>query len=118
MRVVIAGSRTVDDFTLVCKAIEGSGFEITELVSGTAKGADSLGEWWAGINSVPIKKFPANWDKYGKAAGPIRNAEMADYADAAIVVVKDKSTGAMNMIKQMAERDKPHYAVYIGERPE
>jgi hypothetical protein len=79
MIVIVAGSRSITSFATVTTAIEASGFDITCLVSGGAAGVDSLGEKWAAQHGVQIKRFPANWSKYGKRAGPIRNAEMADY---------------------------------------
>lgn len=64
-------------------------------------GADLLGKKWAILNGVPIKNFPADWDKYGKAAGPIRNAQMAEYADYLIAFWDGKSRGTKNMIETM-----------------
>lgn len=109
MRVVIAGSRSINDFDLIKEAVERSGFDITEVVSGTARGADRLGEHWARTNNVPIKMMPADWDKNGKAAGYIRNREMAEYADAAIIIWDGESRGSKNMIDEMVKKNKPHY---------
>ena len=69
-----------------------------EIVSGTANGADKLGEKFAKENGYPIKQFPADWDKNGKGAGYIRNAQMAEYADALIVFWDGKSKGTKHMI--------------------
>ena len=99
MKTIIAGSRTVARYEAVCAAIEASGFTITEVVSGTAKGPDSLGEVWAVNNMVRVKKFPADWDRYGKRAGFIRNAAMADYAEALIAVWDGQSRGTEHMIR-------------------
>ena len=93
MRTIIAGSRENTDFLLVKKAIEESGFDITEVVSGTCRGVDQHGEDWAEGHGIPITKFPADWNTYGKKAGYIRNKEMADYADALIAVWDGKSKG-------------------------
>ncbi len=111
MKLVIAGSRdwspTPEEIDaqfcefLFCKA------EVTEVVSGRARGADDAGEAWAAVNGIPVKPFPANWDKYGKGAGPIRNRQMAKYADMAIVFWKNQSSGSANMIANMAALDKP-----------
>jgi predicted double-glycine peptidase len=98
MKTIIAGSRTINSINQINKAIKESGFTITEVVSGTARGADLLGEVWANNNKVPIKRFPANWDKYGKSAGYRRNEEMANYADACIVVWDGESKGSKHMI--------------------
>ena len=70
---------------------------ITEVVCGMAQGADMEGRHWARLNNIPVKEFPANWGLHGKAAGPIRNAEMAQYADALIAFPGGK--GTQNMIE-------------------
>lgn len=62
MRVIIAGDRELEDINMVTKAIEQSGFDITELVSGGARGTDKMGELWARANHVPIKVFQADWN--------------------------------------------------------
>jgi hypothetical protein len=102
-------------YPLVRQAVIASGFDITEVVSGTAKGADTLGEFYAAEYDIPCKLFPPDWDKYGKAAGPIRNGQMKDYADAAIVFIWDGSRGSANMIKQMEKAGKPAFVVRDGK---
>ena len=108
MKVVIAGSRSINSYDLVERTIQDSGYEVTEVVSGRARGVDSLGEHWAERHDIPVKKFPADWDKHGKAAGHIRNAEMAKYADAAILIWDGQSRGTKNMIDNMKKLNK-HY---------
>ena len=100
MRVIIAGSRTITSYDTVKEAVANSGFTITTVISGCARGVDQLGEKWANENGVKIARFPANWEKYGKRAGAIRNAAMADNADALIAVWDGKSAGTRDMIKQ------------------
>lgn len=117
MKVIIAGTRykdkdakiVFDDYNLVVEAVARSGFNITEVVSGTAIGADRLGEKWAIANGIPIKEIPADWNRYGNAAGPMRNKVMAEYADAAIVVWDGKSPGSRNMVENMIRIKKPYY---------
>ena len=99
MKVIVAGSRTIHDYALVVNAIHASGYEIDELVSGGARGVDSMGETWAYAHNVPIKQFPAEWDKYGKSAGFRRNEVMAKYADALILVWDGQSHGSAHMLK-------------------
>jgi hypothetical protein len=81
-------------------AISRSRFEISEVVSGGARGIDQLGERWARDSGVPIKTFEPNWDKFGRSAGMIRNVEMARYADALIAIWDGKSRGTRHMIEQ------------------
>jgi hypothetical protein len=74
---------------------------VTEVVSGKASGVDAAGEAWAKRNNVPVKDFPADWDKHGKAAGPIRNREMAEYGDILVAFWDGNSKGTGSMIKEM-----------------
>ncbi len=100
MKTIIAGSRTITNASFVNEAISKAGFVITEVVSGCAAGVDTLAERWARLNSIPIASFPANWKGHGKAAGPIRNQVMAEYADALIAVWNGKSRGTKDMIER------------------
>ena len=110
MKVIIAGSRNIEDYKLVVDTIKRSGYSITEVVSGCAVGIDTLGEQWATANDIPIKRFPAQWHQYGpKRAGPIRNKEMAEYADAAVIIWDGESRGTRNMIENMVRRKKPYH---------
>ena len=104
-------------YPLIGEAVKRSGFNITEEVCGMARGADMYGGKWARENGIPVKKFPANWDEHGKAAGPLRNKEMGDYADAAIIFIWDGSRGSANMAAYMEKIGKPTYIVYNGEFP-
>ena len=69
-----------------------------EIVSGGARGADSLGERWAKEFHVPIKSFPANWELHKKRAGILRNMEMAEYSDSLLAFWDGKSPGTGHMI--------------------
>jgi hypothetical protein len=100
MKVIIAGSRSCNDYNLVRKAIKDSGFDITEIVSGCAPGIDTVGMDIANEYHIPVKRFPANWNRYGKGAGLIRNIEMAEYADALVALPGPNSVGTIDMIAQ------------------
>ena len=99
MKVIIAGPRDFEDYAEVVKAVEASGFEITEVVSGCARGVDKLGERWAHEHSIPVKQFPAHWTRYGKAAGQLRNKEMAAYAEGLVALWNGASKGPGGMIR-------------------
>jgi len=102
LRVIIAGSRSLTDYEFVDAAMEQfgrlCGRPLRQVVSGGARGVDALGEAWAKDRAIPVKVFPADWNKHGKAAGPIRNQEMADYANALVAVWDGKSRGTKDMI--------------------
>lgn len=97
MRVIIAGGR--DFFPLIkhTQWLEKSlkTLQATEIVSGCASGADKFGEDTATKLRLPIKKFPANWKEFGKSAGPIRNQQMAEYANACILFPGGSGTADM-----------------------
>lgn len=116
MKVIIAGSRHMpfSMFHLIDEAVKKSNFQVTEVVCGLARGADMFGGKWAVNNSIPVKTFPADWDTHGKAAGPIRNQQMAEYADALIVFIWDGSRGSKDMLMRMDRMKKPTFAVWNG----
>lgn len=118
MKTIIAGGRDFKDYNLLKKQVdyyrEHKG-NITEIVSGGANGADTLGEHYAAEYNIPVKIFLADWNKHGRAAGPMRNKQMADYADVLIAVWDGQSKGTKNMIDQMNKLNKPVFIVWIGE---
>ena len=79
-------------------ALSACGWTPTVVISGTASGADRLGEAWAAKSGVPCERFPADWNRHGKAAGPIRNEQMADHAEALIALWDGASRGTAHMI--------------------
>jgi hypothetical protein len=98
LRTIIAGSRSITSLRIVAETIRESGFKITQVVSGGARGVDSLGEEWAAIWKVPVVRFIPDWGKHGKRAGYLRNSDMANYADALIAIWDGKSRGTKHMI--------------------
>jgi len=100
MRVIIAGSRNFNDYGILKRklnAILKNQKELT-IISGTANGADKLGERYANDNHLKLEQYPAMWDLFGKKAGYMRNEEMVKVADAAIVFWDGKSKGSKHMI--------------------
>ena len=99
-KFIIAGSRNFDDYKLLSNTL----YEMVmydpdaEIVSGGSKGADKMGEKFAKSYGLMLKIFPADWSKHGKAAGPIRNKQMAEYADCLIAFWDGKSRGTKSMI--------------------
>ena len=93
-------------------AIKESKFKIDTVISGGARGADSLGERWANENKKELLRFPADWGKYGRAAGHIRNAEMAKNADALIAIWDGESRGTKDMINKAKKHGLQIYIFY------
>jgi hypothetical protein len=117
MKVIIAGSRDIINKQVLGAAIaESKWFEqLDEIVSGGARGVDSLGEGFAKEYNIPVKQFLADWDTYGKRAGYLRNIQMADYADALIAVWDGKSKGTKHMIGCMEKLNKSVF-IYLVEK--
>jgi hypothetical protein len=87
MKVIIAGGRNYhfDSGDIMILDSLHEKYKFKEIVSGEAKGADQDGELFAKFNHIWVTGFPADWLAHGKSAGPIRNEEMAKYADAVIL---------------------------------
>jgi len=102
-RVIIAGGRKFSDYELLEYRVIGlldaymDDLKL-EIVSGGARGADKLGERFANEHNIPVKLFQADWGTYGHGAGPVRNQEMADYADVLVAFWDGESTGTNDMI--------------------
>ena len=102
-RVIIAGTRSFNDYDLLrvsCNNLlsEKQRTHTVVIISGTARGADQMGERYARERGFQLRRFPADWEQYGKSAGHIRNAKMADNADALIAFWDGESKGTKNMI--------------------
>ena len=112
-KVIIAGSRDFNDWDYLVGylATLPPWLEVTEVVSGCASGADTLGEEWATLHNIPIKRFPADWERHGKKAGPIRNAEMGIYAEGLIAFWNGTSKGTEHMIRFMKDAGKWTYVI-------
>ena len=122
MRTIICGSRhfgagpfSEKDYDLMKSVLANLRWKPTEVVCGMAKGADTLGESWAKANNIPVAYFPANWAKFGRAAGPKRNKEMADYAEACVAFLFEDSRGTANMIKLATKKGIPVCVVYCDK---
>ena len=109
-RIIIAGSRNFNNYSLLTSSLYNllvteiiSGIEV-EIVSGTAKGADQLGERFAKDHNYPIKQFPADWNTHGKKAGYLRNKQMSEYADMLVAFWDGESKGTKHMI-ELAEKN-------------
>lgn len=115
MRTIIAGWREFDDYELLKQIIEESGFEISLILSGRCPGTDYLGERFASEKNILNDFYPANWSLYGTKAGPIRNQEMADNADALIAILHPQSKGTLDMIKRAVNKNLKIYVYKLVE---
>lgn len=143
MRVLVTGSRhfgfkleerdkvfgNIEDLVESCKNLYTSEYEDLTIIHGAAKGVDTAAEHWATLCNVPQEKYPADWEAYGKAAGPIRNKQMLDEGKPDMVIafltkVADQeifyglsdsqhSRGTKDMIKQALKANIPVKVINI-----
>jgi hypothetical protein len=99
LKVIVAGSRNFTDYEFLQTILKTRYTDPVEIVSGGARGADTLGEQYASEHSLPLRVFKANWAKYKKGAGYIRNEDMSDYADELVVFWDGKSGGTRHMME-------------------
>lgn len=112
MKVVIAGSRDlIPKLNYFDKLLRANNIKPTEIISGGARGVDTQAECYARLYEIPFKLFKAEWDKHGKQAGHIRNAEMAQYGDILVLIWDGKSTGSLNMLETMKNLGKKVHVI-------
>ena len=98
MKLAIVGSRSFNDMLLLESILNKYKDKISTVVSGGAKGADTMGETWAIANKIPVKIFKPEWEKYGKSAGMRRNELIIKECDICIAFWDGKSKGTNNSI--------------------
>lgn len=118
-KIIIAGSRDFNDYKLLKSTMddllsEKNKTHKIEIVSGMAKGADTLGVLYAKERKYNIIEYRAQWRKYGKAAGMIRNGEMLDVADAIVTFWNGMSPGTLDVIKKAEARGIPCRVVKVS----
>jgi hypothetical protein len=136
MKLLIAGPRTMDDYKFAKEQIYYfvRNDHIEVVVSGACSdkkgkltytrpdgtevyGGDGLGEKWAAENGIPVESHPADWNKYGLSAGPIRNGKMAlrlePKKDKALVFYNSESKGSKDMIAKARKREAITEAIEI-----
>lgn len=103
MRVLVCGGRDFSDQGLLCKVLGGLvdefGLDFT-IIEGCARGADRMAGVWADIHNKGHLQFPADWDRYGGAAGPKRNQQMLDEGQPDLVIAFPGGTGTSDMIRR------------------
>ena len=98
MKVAVIGSRTFNNYELLKQTL--SKLEISLLVSGGSKGADSLGEQYANANNIPTKIFLPDWNKHGKSAGMLRNTDIINEAEIVVAFWDQNSKGTLDSINK------------------
>ena len=115
MKLAIVGSRTFNDYEKLVDFIdENYDFnEIDYIVSGGAKGADTLGERFAKEYGFDTIIFPTEWKKYGKRAGFIRNVQIIDECDECVCFWDGQSRGTKHDIDLCKGKNKPYKICYF-----
>jgi hypothetical protein len=117
MKTIVAGSRNITNKAHVAYAMSQCPWTITEVVSGTARGVDQLGEEVAADLKLPVARFPADWSM-GRGAGHARNVKMAHYAEALVAIWDGHSTGTKHMIETATRRGLKVFVVNLENLPE
>lgn len=102
MRVLVCGGRNFQDAALLNATLDNLHAldEITLVIHGAARGADTLAGRWGAKNNIRVDAYPAHWDEHGKAAGPIRNGEMLRWSRPDMVVAFPGDVGTADMVKK------------------
>jgi len=120
MKLAVIGGRDFDNYTLLANIlwdllkVKGTISQDT-IVSGGAKGADSFAKKYAKEESIPYLEFPAEWDKYGKSAGFLRNQTIVDNCDMVLAFWDGESRGTADTIAKAKKAKKPTFIVYYSK---
>ena len=107
MNVAIVGGRDFDDYEQFKSCVDGEKIKFKSIVTGGARGVDTLAERYAKEIGVPVKIYWPDWTNYGKAAGPIRNKQIIEGADCVIAFWDEKSPGTRSSLKIAEDLGKP-----------
>lgn len=116
MKTIIAGMRDFCNYPTLLDAVKDCPWRISSVISGGATGVDSLGERYANEFGLPLRVFPVTreqWNEFGKKAGPMRNRQMAENAEALLAIWDGKSKGTKNMIETAQAKGLPVCVCHI-----
>ena len=113
MNVAIIGSRSFTDYERAEEFLSVLDLDITRIISGGAKGADAIAERYASEHGIPITVYPADWKRYGRGAGMIRNKLIIADADVVIAFWDGASKGTKNSIELAHKAGKQVAICYI-----
>ncbi len=107
MKVLVCGGRDYDDYPAVAKMLGNLSVRPSLIIHGAARGADTLAAKWAVMTDTPIMRFPADWQRDGKAAGPIRNSRMLAEGRPDLVVAFPGGRGTADMVAKARKAGVP-----------
>ena len=112
IRIVVGGCRYYNDYSLFCKFVDTCLLKIKDsydiiILSGHCSGVDAMAERYADENNYDLEIYPADWEKHGKAAGPLRNKKMVEKSDCVVAFWDGKSRGTKSLIDYAKRSEKP-----------
>lgn len=113
MNVAIIGSRTFTDYERAKEFLAALDLNISRIISGGARGADAIAERYAAEHGIPITVYPADWERYGRGAGMIRNKQIVADADVVIAFWDGASKGTKNSVELARKAKKKLVICYI-----
>lgn len=114
MRLAIVGSRSITQFDLAPYIPQ----DVTEIVSGGARGIDRVAKRYAEAHNIPLKEFFPDYDSHGRAAPILRDREIIEYADKILAIWDGESKGTHFMIRESHRQNKLLQVVYVGDDDE
>lgn len=111
MKIIVAGNRTYKNHEHICAVLDAVVQKRDVVLQGGASGVDRVAQTWARTHGVACRQFEAAWEQLGSAAGRVRNAQMAQEADALIAFWDGESPGTGSMIRCMQVLKKPIFYV-------
>ena len=115
MKLIIAGSRGINNHGTLARSIEAIGTKPTKIIIGNAKGVDAIAENYAAIKEIPCDIVDAPWDQYGRPAGTIRNERITNEADALLAIWDGQSSGTRELIRMMNKKNKPVFLHLVDQ---
>jgi hypothetical protein len=117
VKVAVLGSRSVRSLAVVASAIQQSGFPVSQVLSGGARGVDSMAVAWAQQRGIPFRVFPAQWQFFGRSAGVIRSRELLRHSQAVVLVwsgCRRCSPGSWHELSEAQRIGLPVFEVRVG----
>ena len=115
MKMMISGSRTINDYQLLEAAIAESAWEPTEIIAGGSSGVDKLAEQYAAHHGLPIIVLRPNWALHKRGAGHRRNEDMVNACDVVVALWDAKSHGTAHAIEYARGKGKPVYVMTVAQ---
>jgi len=115
MKMMISGSRTINDYLLLKAAIDDSGWEPAEIIAGGSSGVDKLAEQYAKMYGLPLTIFRPNWALHKRGAGHRRNEDMVNACDALVALWDGKSPGTAHAIEYARKKGKLLYVMSVDK---